>query len=128
MTLAELKKLCLEKTYDENPLRPSDELQAAPDSEEFLEQYQAQHDCYMLCMDIIEEIYRTLQEELGLTGEEIQKLPPNTQLPPRTNELAEKLKIFPPEFKEEPLAQRIKRAFDLLGVNDFHSLNYAYTL
>lgn len=128
MTLDELKKLCLKKTYDDNPMLPSDELRAEPGSEAALEQYQAAHDFYMLCMDAIEEVYRTLQEELGLTAEEIQTLPSDTQLPPHTNELAEKLRIFPPEFKEESTANRVKRAFDLLGVTDFSSLDFAYTL
>jgi hypothetical protein len=128
MTLAELRELVFKKTYDDNPLRPSDELRAEPDSEEFLEQYQAQHDYYMLCMDAIEEVYRTLQEELQLTGGGIQKLSPDTPLPSRTNELAEKLRNFPPEFREEPQAERIKRAFDLFGILDFYSLAFAYTV
>ena len=101
-----------------------------PDSEEFFEQYQAQHDCYMLCMDIIEEVYCTLQEELGLTGgRNPNTFRPRRQLPSRTNELAEKLKKSSrPSSKKNRSPNESKRAFDLLGVNDFHSLNYAYTL
>lgn len=133
MTLGELTTLCFAKIDEKNPLRLPNTPSVVSSSEEYeevvndiVEQYRANCDYSSLLMHAISDIYSTLYEELGLTREEVQNLPPETPLPPRTNELTEKLRNFPHEFNDEPIAEKIKRAFALLGVGNFHDLSNAY--
>jgi len=105
MTFAELTTLCFTKIDEKNPLRLPDtpKVVHSPEEEqavlnEIVDQYAAKSDYSSMLMHAISEVYRTLHEEMGMTREEVQALSPSTPLPPRTNELAEKLRIFPEEL------------------------------
>ena len=134
MTLSELRALCFGKIDEKNPLRLPDTRTVvhSPEEEqaalnEIVDQYAANCDYSSLLMDAISEVYATLYQELGLSREDVQRLPSDTALPPRTNELAEKLKKFPGELNDESTAEKVQRAFTLLGVTNFRDLSLAYT-
>lgn len=107
MTLSELTALCFQKIDEKNPLRLPDtpKVVHSPEEEqvvlnEIVDQYAAKCDYSSMLMHAISAVYSTLYQELGLSREEVQKLPADTTLPPRTNALAEKLHDFPEEITE----------------------------
>src|SRR3984957_7015514 len=96
VTIAELNALYNEKVTQKNPLRFPDSSMgtAAKVDTEFLEQCRAETEYNRMLANAADEIYLTLEEELGMTRGEIKSLPPTMQLPPLANALAEKLRRF----------------------------------
>ena len=86
MNIAELTTLCFAKIDEKNPLRLPDTPKVVHSLEEeqavlneIVDQYAAKCDYSSMLMDAMSEVYRTLHKEMGMTREEVEKLPPTTR-------------------------------------------------
>jgi len=109
MTVGELDAICRQKIFEENPLRfpptpglyGADEAQHRAAMQQVREEYFAELDHSSMLADAMSEVFQSLQDELSIKREGVAALSPDMQLPPHTNELAEKLRHFPTELTEK---------------------------
>ncbi len=100
MTYGEAKAIIHAKIGEEDPLQFGNQTARIQNPEEridaVVDEFKANTDLQSMRMDLLEEIYRALHEEAGISGNDLDKLlSDDTALSPRVEALVRKLDKFP---------------------------------